>query len=236
MYDFFIPYGTPLQNIKVIQLCKELGYHTIAWVRVLNLEHEKLESAFTHRMEKIDCDINQLFRLHVITSQSNFSLSKMKGYDILSVEPLSAQTFYTACEQLPIDIITIPNRKTEIRDSFLKVAYQKHIRIEFLYGPTLKNDDAQQQFFINLGYISRTRCNKRLLMSCGTSELKKSIDTQAIFIITGYKKDEYFSATNNLKSHLLKFQTKNVHGGAVEIRKREPSSEIGESKPKKQKV
>ena len=235
MYDFFIPYRSPQQNLEMIQKCKELGYTTIGWTIDFNADTQNLENFLkTLTLNKVECTIEQYFRLHIKTSKANFSFNQIKTFDILSVEPSSVAAFHGACEYMPIDIITIPNERIELRDSFLKVAYNRHILIEFLYGDSIINESKQKQFFTNLGYISRSRCRKRLLISCGSTELRKSIDTQAILTISGFKKDENVQATQNLKSHLLKFKTKQVHAGAIEIvKKREIEHEaLAAKKPK----
>ena len=224
MYDFFIPYRSPQQNLEMVQKCKQLGYTTIAWTLTINADSQNLDEFLKNLLlVKVECSIEQYFRLHIVTGKANFSFLKIKCFDILSLEPTTLQAFHGACEYMPIDILTIPNNKIEIRDSCIKLAYDRHIRIEFLYGDTISNPALQRQFFNNLGFVARTRCRKRLLISCGSTELRKSMDTQAIFLICGFKAPEAVQATQNLKSLLLKFKTKQVHGGAIELVKKRGS-------------
>eukprot|EP00835_Amoeboradix_gromovi_P002992 NODE_184_length_15718_cov_0.161342.p6 type:complete len:254 gc:universal NODE_184_length_15718_cov_0.161342:15595-14834(-) len=233
MYDFNIPYQSQQQNLIMIEKCKKMGYDTIGWTITID-DSQNLDQILKElQLNKVPCTIQQYFRLNIKTAKANFSFNKIKSkFDIVSVEPMSAQAFHGACEHMPIDIIAIPNSKIEVRDSFLKMAYTRHIRIEFVYGNTIANESYQRQFFTNLGFISRSRCRKRLMISCGSTELRKSTDTQAILIISGFNVEQAKLATQDLKSLLLKFKTKEVHGGAIEIIKKRPKDEDLESKKK----
>ena len=222
MYDFFIPYRSEVDNLKICKRLMEMGYTTIAWTIIVTDEDNIESIANKIELNPVKCELKQLFRLHIRTVKSSISFSKIKRFDILSVEPLTIEAMHGACEYMPIDIITLGNRKLDIRDSFLSKASQRHVRLEFLYGETITNESLQQQFFTNLGFVARTRCQKILLISCGSTCIRKSIDVQSILILVGFTHPQVKKAVQNLDSHLLKFHTKKVHGSAIEIIRKRP--------------
>lgn len=125
-------------------------------------------------------------------------LANLKGYDVISILPISETTFVYACEKLKnIDIITIDTSiglKYNLSPSVVKTAIDRGVYFEALYGEAVSNQSARKFFMSGIADIGRaTRGGRNLIVSSGAENkycLRRPYDIINLLYMLGIKKSK----------------------------------------------
>ncbi|CAI5470003.1 unnamed protein product [Closterium sp. Yama58-4] len=119
------------------------------------------------------------------------------GYDLAAVQPLSNDSFLSACFNSKADIVSfdvscfVPSRPSP---AAVKAVMQAGRVFEFCYGPALKDRSLLAPLLQGIKEVSEVTRGKSLILSCGATsarQLKRPADVAALLALAGLTRHQF---------------------------------------------